>query len=227
MKINLIFKYLFFSFILLFSFTFLSSNFIGEVNATESLECTLVTTYVDIDADGVADTMTAMPVILAGSLPACVSVDAGSLGFKIPTLGDILTFAIRVLFVVAGLAALFYLLLGAFAWVTSGGDKDAVTAAREKIQAAVIGMILIVGVLAIIWTLEQVIFNRRICLGLSCPLTLPGLLTQETMLKTDAGEAAWNTSDANCCVCLTESGSFGERINTFTTSCKDGVGVGI
>jgi len=159
--------------------------------------------------------------------PACVSVDAGSLGFKIPTLGDILTFAIRVLFVVAGLAALFYLLLGAFAWVTSGGDKDAVTAAREKIQAAVIGMILIVGVLAIIWTLEQVIFNRRICLGLSCPLTLPGLLTQETMLKTDAGEAAWNTSDANCCVCLTESGSFGERINTFTTSCKDGVGVGI
>jgi len=159
--------------------------------------------------------------------PACVSVDAGSLGFKIPTLGDILTFAIRVLFVVAGLAALFYLLLGAFAWVTSGGDKDAVTAAREKIQAAVIGMILIVGVLAIIWTLEQVIFNRKICLGLSCPLTLPGLLTQETMLKTDAGEAAWNTSDANCCVCLTESGSFGERINTFTTSCKDGVGVGI
>jgi len=125
--------------------------------------------------------------------PACVSVDAGSLGFKIPTLGDILTFAIRVLFVVAGLAALFYLLLGAFAWVTSGGDKDAVTAAREKIQAAVIGMILIVGVLAIIWTLEQVIFNRRICLGLSCPLTLPGLIEHQA-----GGEL--------CCTCINPNG---------------------
>jgi len=125
--------------------------------------------------------------------PACVSVDAGSLGFKIPTLGDILTFAIRVLFVVAGLAALFYLLLGAFAWVTSGGDKDAVTAAREKIQAAVIGMILIVGVLAIIWTLEQVIFNRRICLGLSCPLTLPGLIEHQA-----GGEL--------CCTCVNPNG---------------------
>jgi len=207
MKINLIFKYLFFSFILLFSFTFLSSNFIGEVNATESLECTLVTTYVDIDADGVADTMTAMPVILAGSLPACVSVDAGSLGFKIPTLGDILTFAIRVLFVVAGLAALFYLLLGAFAWVTSGGDKDAVTAAREKIQAAVIGMILIVGVLAIIWTLEQVIFNRKICLGLSCSLTLPGLIVP--------------SGNDFCCVCVNDTtGDRGAIINTSAAKCN-------
>jgi len=126
--------------------------------------------------------------------PACTSIDTGELGFKIPSLGDLLTFAIRAFFVIAGLAALFYLLLGALAWVTSGGDKDAVTAAREKIQAAVLGMILIVAVLAIIWTLEQVIFNRRICLGLSCPLTLPGLI--ET---TDGGKL--------CCTCLGPAGN--------------------
>ena len=137
----------------------------------------------------------------------CVNVDAGSLGFKIPTLGDILTFAIRVLFVVAGLAALFYLLLGAFAWVTSGGDKDAVTAAREKIQAAVIGMILIVGVLAIIWTLEQVIFNRRICLGLSCSLTLPGLIVP--------------SGNDFCCVCVNDTtGDRGAIINTSAAKCN-------
>jgi len=137
----------------------------------------------------------------------CVNVDAGSLGFKIPTLGDILTFAIRVLFVVAGLAALFYLLLGAFAWVTSGGDKDAVTAAREKIQAAVIGMILIVGVLAIIWTLEQVIFNRKICLGLSCSLTLPGLIVP--------------SGNDFCCVCVNDTtGDRGAIINTSAAKCN-------
>jgi len=174
--------------------------------------------------------------------PACVSVDAGSLGFKIPTLGDILTFAIRVLFVVAGLAALFYLLLGAFAWVTSRGDKDAVTAAREKIQAAVIGMILIVGVLAIIWTLEQVIFNRRICLGLSCPLTLPGLIENNLIMtnkihplfKIKLGGASavipssmTATDNAFCCVCLDDAGGRGEIVNAYILSCKDGVGVGI
>lgn len=137
--------------------------------------------------------------------PACSSIDTGDLGFKIPSLGDLLTFAIRAFFVIAGLAALFYLLLGALAWVTSGGDKDAVTAAREKIQAAVLGMILIVAVLAIIWTLEQVIFNRRICLGLSCSLTLPGLIESQI--------------GKNCCVCITDDGSFGPVINTYILRC--------
>ena len=103
-------------------------------------------------------------------------VDQNALGFKIPTLGDVLTFTIRGFFAVAGLVSLFYLLRGALAWITSGGDKDSVADARNRIQAAVIGMILIVAVLGIVWTLEQVIFNRRICLGLSCPLTLPALL---------------------------------------------------
>src|SRR3989344_5679094 len=125
--------------------------------------------------------------------PACAKVDVGSLGFQIPTLGDILTFAIRAFFAIAGLAALFYMLLGAFAWVTSGGDKDAITAAREKIQAAVVGMILLVAVLAVIWTLEQVIFKRRICLGLSCSVTLPGLIES-------------TSGQTSCCACLKKAG---------------------
>src|SRR3989344_4610663 len=147
------------------------------------------------------------------STVTCQEIDTGELGFKIPSLGDLLTFAIRAFFVIAGLAALFYLLLGALAWVTSGGDKDAVTAAREKIQAAVIGMILIVAVLAIIWTMEQVIFNRRICLGLSCPLTLPGLIEPNSIqTKTWAGGyTSSSTDDAFCCVCAKDDGTYGER----------------
>ncbi len=126
-----------------------------------------------------------------GDVPACQSVDVGALGFKIPSLADILTFAIRAFFAIAGIAALFYMLIGAFGWVTSGGDKDSITAARERIQAAVVGMILIVAVLAIIWTLEQVIFKRRVCLGLSCPVTLPGLI--ET-----------SNDQLYCCACVIE-----------------------
>jgi hypothetical protein len=97
-------------------------------------------------------------------------------GFDIPSLNKILTFAIRAVFIIGGLAALFFLLLGAIAWITSGGDKDAVGKAQAKIQAAVIGVILIAVMLAIIVTLEQVIFARKICLGISCPLSIPSLL---------------------------------------------------
>lgn len=112
----------------------------------------------------------------AGIAAEDIMVDQKALGFKIPSLSDILTFVIRTFFVIAGLIALVYMLLGALAWITSGGDKDSIGAARDKIQAAVIGMIMIVVVLSIIWTLETVIFKRRICIGISCPLTLPGLI---------------------------------------------------
>lgn len=148
------------------------------------------------------------------TLPACQSVNVDQLGFKIPSLGDILTFTIRGFFVIAGLAALFYMLMGAFAWVTSGGDKDAVSAAQQKIQAAVLGLIIVVAVLAIIWTLEQVIFKRRICLGLSCPVTLPGLI------ETTGGEY--------CCTCppTTQGADRGDAsawpiIDGYTEKCPD------
>lgn len=146
-------------------------------------------------------------------VPACASVNTGELGFRIPSLGDILTFAIRAFFAIAGIAALFYMLLGAFGWVTSGGDKDAISAAREKIQAAILGMIVIVAVLALIWTLEQVIFKRRICLGLSCPVTLPGLI------EVTEGEF--------CCVCINKDTQvLNEVINGYKARCDDqGVGV--
>ena len=47
-----------------------------------------------------------------------LEVDKGTLGFEIPTFGEILTFIIRLFFVLAGIAALLYLLLGAFTWIT-------------------------------------------------------------------------------------------------------------
>ena len=144
--------------------------------------------------------------------PACTTIDTDSLGFQIPSLGDILTFAIRAFFVIAGIAALFYMLIGAFSWVTSGGEEEAVTGARNKIQAAIVGMILIVGVLAIIWTLEQVIFNRRICLGLSCTLTLPSLVKVDT------------NQPEQCCTCLGASGDRTNKainLNNSTESCDN------
>ncbi|MDA1316631.1 MAG: hypothetical protein O3B87_01250 [bacterium] len=207
----------------------LISFFAQTTYAVESLECA--------DNRIISAGALSLPIgansIAKASLPTCISVDVGNLGFQIPTLGDILTFAIRAFFAIAGLAALFYMLLGAFAWVTSGGDKDAITAAREKIQAAVVGMILLVAVLAVIWTLEQVIFKRRICLGLSCSVTLPGLIesTGESVLVDTFGNPllfpSSSTEDAFCCVCLNDTGGFEDRINARFAKCVDGVGQGL
>lgn len=123
--------------------------------------------------------VTAYTAVIAIAPPTnTVQVDQGpdGLGFAIPTIGDLLTFVIRAFFTVAGIMALLYLLLGALAWITSGGSKEGVEKAREKIQAAIVGVLMIVIVLAIVWTLENVVFQQKICFGISCPLTLPTLL---------------------------------------------------
>lgn len=100
-----------------------------------------------------------------------------NLPFIIPRFDKILSFIIQTFFVAAGLAALLFLLLGAFKWITSGGNKENVDKAREQIQAAVVGLILIVVVLAIVVLFERVIFGEcGIGLGLTCDLKIPTLL---------------------------------------------------
>jgi len=103
-----------------------------------------------------------------------------NLGWTIPKFGSIVGFLIKFLFFFAGLAALLYLLLGAFSWVTSSGDKENVKKAQDKIQAAVVGLVLIVVVVVIIATLEQVMLKGSFCVGLTCSIDsfLPKLLNQ-------------------------------------------------
>ncbi|MBP6044627.1 MAG: hypothetical protein WAT72_04580 [Microgenomates group bacterium] len=132
-----------------------------KINALVLTAATYVTSYVSV---------------FAAPADSDVMVDPVALGFSIPTIGDLLTFVIRAFFVVAGIMALLYLLLGALAWITSGGDKGGVEKARDKIQAAIVGVLMIVIVLAVVWTLENVVFQQKICFGISCPLTLPSLL---------------------------------------------------
>ncbi len=105
-----------------------------------------------------------------------VRINQSILGFRIPDFSQFLSFAIRLLFVIAGLLALFYMLWGALTYVTSGGDSGKTEAAQKKIVAAVIGVILIIATLSVIVALEQVVFKKSVCFGISCPLTIPGIL---------------------------------------------------
>lgn len=97
-------------------------------------------------------------------------------GFKIPGFGEMLTFLIRTFFVLGGIISLLYLLLGALSWITSGGNKENVDKAREKIQAALIGVILIFVVLAVVTVFEQVFFPAGSGLGITKPIKFQRLV---------------------------------------------------
>lgn len=79
-------------------------------------------------------------------------------------------FAIQILFIVAGLVAFVYLLLGGIKWITSGGDKGQVESARNQIIQALIGLVVVFAAWGLIVLVEKLL---GICLGFSCPLALP------------------------------------------------------
>ncbi len=54
-----------------------------------------------------------------------------------------LTNIINLFFAVSGVVFIFMIIFGAFQWMTSGGDKEAVAKARSRITHAIIGIILL------------------------------------------------------------------------------------
>ena len=70
-------------------------------------------------------------------------------------LGGIMTWILNVVFLIAAILALVYLIWGAISWITSGGDKGKTAEARGRIIAAVVGLIL----LAATWTILQIVLS--------------------------------------------------------------------
>lgn len=65
------------------------------------------------------------------------------------SLGKLLSTGIQLLFFVAGIVALFYLIMGAIDWINSSGEKEKLQKAQNKIQSAVIGLLLLVVVVVV------------------------------------------------------------------------------
>ncbi len=96
--------------------------------------------------------------ILAAITPATVqSVFGGPItpppgspaGSPVSTISQYIIFGIQTFLIIAAIAAMFFMLWGAFDWVTSSGDPDAIAKARQKITNAVIGLVLVVVALGI------------------------------------------------------------------------------
>lgn len=64
----------------------------------------------------------------------------------IPNIGPsgLISFVINAFFAIGILAALIYLLWGGLNWILSGGDKEKIGAARARIIAAIVGLVMIV-----------------------------------------------------------------------------------
>ena len=82
--------------------------------------------------------------------------------------GGLLKTVITLVIVVAALLTLFYLVMGAISWITSGGDKGKVEEARNKITAAVIGLL----ILAAVWAIFNLVLT--IAFGGAGTLDVPG-----------------------------------------------------
>jgi hypothetical protein len=64
--------------------------------------------------------------------------------------GKLINFVLRLVLVIGALLVFFYLIMGGIEWITSGGEKGKTEAARNKITAAVIGLIILAASYAIL-----------------------------------------------------------------------------
>ncbi len=70
-------------------------------------------------------------------------------GDPIAGLSKLLVFGIRLFLFASALAVLAYLLWGTFDWIVSGGDKEKVSKAQQRMTYAVFGMVIIIVVFAV------------------------------------------------------------------------------
>jgi hypothetical protein len=87
-------------------------------------------------------------------------------------IGQVITSLLQAAIFVGGLLFFIFFLIGGLQWITSGGDKEAVTAARNKIVNALIGLVILVGAFSVIKIIE-VIFGVCIISGCKIPGPTP------------------------------------------------------
>lgn len=70
-------------------------------------------------------------------------------------LGSIIGSLVGVFLILSFMAALLYMLLGGFDWITSGGDKAKLQSARDKITNSLVGLI----VVGASWAVMMIVSN--------------------------------------------------------------------
>jgi hypothetical protein len=79
----------------------------------------------------------------ADSFTLCPTSGSGFTGLCSKTIGGMISPLITLIFLVAIIVAVIYLLWGGIKWIMSGGDKSALQSAREHVIAAIIGLVIV------------------------------------------------------------------------------------
>jgi hypothetical protein len=87
----------------------------------------------------------------------------------------ILTSALTIVYIVAALLVLFFLIQGAFKWITSGGDKDAIGKARGAIVNALIGLAILALAVVIV-----IVVGKILNINILGNFTIPNLMGTAT-----------------------------------------------
>lgn len=87
----------------------------------------------------------------------------------------ILTSALTIVYIVAALLVLFFLILGAFRWITSGGDKDSIGKARGAIVNALIGLAILALAVVIV-----IVVGKVLNINILGSFTIPNLMGTPT-----------------------------------------------
>ena|SRR5258708_6297651 len=78
----------------------------------------------------------------------------------IGNINDLINLSLRVVFIAAAVLVFAFLVMGALQWITSGGEKSKTEAARNKMIAAVIGLVIVVSSFAIMTLIVRLLgFN--------------------------------------------------------------------
>lgn len=100
----------------------------------------------DIVSDPASDSSIKNPVLSDG-LQSLSGVDF---------ISQMLSTVVTLILVVGSIAFFLMLLVGGFQWITSGGDKASVEAARNRLTQALVGLVILFAVFAIIAVVEAI-----------------------------------------------------------------------
>lgn len=84
-----------------------------------------------------------------GSVSPPAGMNIGGGGDPIAGLGSLIGWGINIFIIIAGMFLILYLLWGSLDWILSGGEKEKISKAQQKITNALVGMVLVFVVLVV------------------------------------------------------------------------------
>lgn len=102
-----------------------------------------------------AATASAVGGYLSTAVVATVQAQASTYDVTVPTgyadnIGKLISFVLRVVLAIGALLVFGYLVMGGIEYITSGGEKGKTESARNKITAAIVGLIILAASWAIL-----------------------------------------------------------------------------